>query len=69
MVAMYRQRATAIGMDRRCLVCGRKGVNPTMPPKVVSEYECCGNHLWGQIRAAVQAVKLGLDSGPARDVT
>jgi hypothetical protein len=61
LIEMYRLRATAKD-GPRCLVCGRQGYNPTLPPKVLVEsgYFFCGNHLWGQIRAAISALRVDL---------
>lgn len=59
LVAMYRGRATSVD-GQRCLVCGRLGVGTAPRTKSIDGYHCCDEHLWGQVRAAVNSLRLGV---------
>jgi hypothetical protein len=68
LVAKIRRRATRPDGSSACLVCGRKrqSFREIDQVKTVRGYDFCGEHGWRSIRAALAALKVGIDRQAAR---
>ena len=58
-IQVYRKWATEPG-EQRCIICGRIGFNPDLPPKLHTGRLYCGNHSWGEVRAAARSLLVNL---------
>jgi hypothetical protein len=59
MIQLYREWATAPGAPR-CSICGSVDFNPNLPNKMHTGRLYCGQHVWGEVRAAARALTVDL---------